>query len=106
MAKTKIEDRLYRLYYSLGRPSAFSTVDKLQRGATSVQSHAVSRSDVSVFLESQDAYTMHRPVWKRFSHNAYIVNNDLVLWQSDHLDLQKFAKYNNYLYVLSVNDVF
>jgi hypothetical protein len=34
------------------------------------------------------------------------VNNVLDLWQSDLLDLQSFAKHNNYRYVLSVLDVF
>jgi hypothetical protein len=50
---------------------------------------------------------MHRPVQKRFPLNAYDVNNVLDLWQSDLLDLQTFAKYNNnYRYVLSVIDIF
>jgi hypothetical protein len=85
-----------------------SVVDKLQREATSVQghTHAVTRPDVSAFLESQDTYTMHRLVRKRFPRNAYIVNV-LYLWHSDLLDVQKFAKNNNnYRFVLSVIDVF
>jgi hypothetical protein len=102
-----VEDTLSH-FYGVGTPSAFSTVDKLQRGVKSVQghTHAVTRPDVSAFLESQDTYTMHKPVRKRFPCNAYIANV-LYLWHSHLLDLQKFAKYNNnYRFVLSVIDVF
>jgi hypothetical protein len=107
MAKTKTEDMLVRLYYSLERASVHSSGDKLRAAAASDQGHAVIRLDVSAFLELQDAYTMHRTVGKRFPRNAYNVKSVLGLWQSDLLDLQKFAKYNNnYRYVLSVIDVF
>jgi hypothetical protein len=104
MSKTRLEDTLSHFYYGLRRPSAFSTIDKLQREATIVQGRAVTRPDVSAFMDVQDAYTMHRPVCKRFSRNAYIVYV-LDLRQIDILDLQKFAKYN-YRYALSVIDVF
>jgi hypothetical protein len=105
MGKTK--DVLSRLYYGLGRASAYSSGDKFRAAAASDQGHTISRPDVRAFLESQDAYTMHRPVRKRFSRNAYDVKNILDLWQSDLLDLQTFAKHNNnYPYVLSVIEVF
>jgi hypothetical protein len=94
------------LYYGLGRASEYSSGDKLRAAAASDQGHTVSRPDVRAFLESQDAYTMHRPVRKRFPRNAYDVNI-LELWQSDLLDLQTFARHNNnYRYVLSVIDLF
>jgi hypothetical protein len=99
---------LYRLYYGLERASAYSSADKLRAAAARDQGHTVSRPDVSAFLNSQFAYTMHRPVRKRFPRNAYDVNNVLDLWQSNLLDLQTFAKHNNnnYRYVLCVIDAF
>jgi hypothetical protein len=105
MGKTK--EVLSRLYYVLGRASEYSSGDKLRAAAASDQGHTVSRPDVHAFLESQDAYTMHRSVRKRFPRNAYDVNNVLELWQSDLLDLQTFARHNNnYRYVVSVIDLF
>jgi hypothetical protein len=52
MAKTRTKDMLSRLYYGLVRASAFSTVDKLGAAAARDPGHAVSRPDVSAFLDS------------------------------------------------------
>jgi hypothetical protein len=57
-----------------------------------------TRAYVNAFLE--DAHTVHKPVRKKFPRIAYVVDV-FDLWQSDLLDLQKFAIYNdNYRYVL------
>jgi hypothetical protein len=66
MRKTETKDVLSRLYYGFGRASAYSCGDKLRAAAASDQGHTVSRSDVREFLESQDAYTVQRPVRKSF----------------------------------------
>jgi hypothetical protein len=107
LAMEKTKDVLSRLYYGLGRASAYSSGVRIRAAAASDQGHTVSRLDVREYLESQDAYRMHRIVRKRFPCNAYDVNIILDLWQSDLLDLQSFAKHNNnYRFVLSVIDVF
>jgi hypothetical protein len=72
MAKTKTEDVLSRTYYSIGRPSEYSTSDKLRAAEISEQGHS-TRAVVNAFLETQDAHTLHRPVRKRFPCNAYVV---------------------------------
>ena len=59
------------------------------------------------WLEEQDAYTLHKPVRKRFAHNPYTVTNVMDVWECDLLDVQSYAKYNdNFRYILSVIDVF
>jgi len=59
------------------------------------------------WLEEQDAYTLHRPVWKRFARNPYTVTNVMDVWECDLLDVQSYAKYNdNFRYILLVIDVF
>ena len=54
----------------------------------------------------QDAYTLHRPIRKRFPRNAHTVNNINDVWEIDILDLSSLKKFNNYRYLLQVIDVF
>jgi len=128
---------LRRLYTDPAAPSAFSILRKLQQAvaATSKQiktpaaalsrphtlrkatvSHAPSKqtklkqktpSQIKAWLETQDAYTLHRPLRKRFPRNPYTVNNINDVWEMDILDLTSLKKYNNnYRYLLQVIDVF
>jgi len=127
---------LRRLYTDPVAPSAFSTLRKLHQAvvATSKQiekpaalsrphtlrkaavSHAPSKrselkqktpSQIKAWLETQDAYTLHRPLRKRFPRNPYTVNNIDDVWEVDILDLTSLKKYNNnYRYLLQVIDVF
>ena len=46
------------------------------------KSIAVTRA----WLEEQDAYTLHRPVRKRFARNPYTVTNVGDVWEYDLLD--------------------
>jgi len=64
-------------------------------------------SQIKARLETQDAYTLHRPLRKRFPSNPYTVNNIDDVWDIDILDLTSLKKYNNnYRYPLQVIDVF
>jgi len=108
---------LRRLYTDPAAPSAFSSLRKLQQAvaATSKQiktpaavlsrphtlrkaavSHAPSKqselkqktpSQIKAWLETQDAYTLHRPLRKRFPRNPYTVNSMNDVWEMDILDL-------------------
>jgi hypothetical protein len=90
-----------RLYYDPARTSAFSTLRKLQ------QAVAKKKKSVRAWLEQLDAYTMHRPVRKRFPRNPYTVTNAMNVWECALADLQAHARYNdNYRYILSLIDVF
>jgi len=54
----------------------------------------------------QDAYTLHKPLRRRFPRNPYTVNN-LDVWVADLVDVQEFSKFNdNYKYLLTVIYVF
>ena len=67
-------------YYDSSNPSSFSTFEKLYR--TAKTHHGVKPSTVKTWLEQQDAYTIHKPVRKRFPRNPYTVNNIMDLWGS------------------------
>ena len=71
-----------RLYYDPAKVSASSTLKKLQAAAKTKKKNV---GKMNAWLEKQDAYTLHRPVKKRFARNPY---ND------------------KYVYILSVIDVF
>jgi transposase InsO family protein len=102
------------LYYDRAKRSALSSLNKLAAAVAdkdkknkgkSKKRHALD--DIKVCLLKHDAYTMHRPVRKRFPRNPYSVNNIMDVWECDLVDVQSFAKYNDgYRYLLTVIDVF
>ena len=64
-------------------------------------------SQIKAWLETQDAYTLHRPLRKRFPRNPYTVNSIDDVWEIDILDLTSLKKiHNSYRYLLQVIDVF
>ena len=66
-----------------------------------------NKSDVRTWLEQEEAYTMHKPVTKRFLRNPYTVSNLTDVWECDLLDVQSLATYNDmHRYILSVTDIF
>jgi hypothetical protein len=90
------------LYYNPEKSTASSTLDKLSAALPKK-----NKSVVRAWLESQDAYTMHRPVRKRFLRNPYTVPNLMDVQGCDILDMQSLAKYNDtYRFILSLIDVF
>jgi len=98
------------LNYDEGSPAGLSTLRKLRQAELTEskkkgkpQSVAATRA----WLEEQDAYTLHRPVRKRFARNPYKVINVGDVWECVLLDVQSYAKYNDSIwYILSVIDVF
>jgi len=99
------------LYYDEGSPAGFSTLPKLRAAEVSETKTKKGKlqpvSSTKAWLEEQDAYTLHRPVRKRFARNPYTVTNARDVWECDLLDVQSYAKYNdNSRYILSVIDVF
>jgi len=52
----------------------------------------ISVDIIRASFEKQDAYTLNRPVRKRFAPNTYTVTNVMDKWECDLLDVQAFAK--------------
>jgi hypothetical protein len=50
-----------------------------------------NKSDVRAWLEYQDAYTIYRPVRKRFLRNPYTVSNLMDVRECDILDMQSLV---------------
>jgi len=91
-----------RLYYDPARHTAFSTLRNLGVAAKNIK-----LDDIRNWLEKQDAYTLHRPMRKRFARNPCTVNNVMDVWECDLIDVRALGRFNdNYKYMLSVIDVF
>ena len=102
MGHTKQKQLLNRAYYTLPRRTAYSGNVKLL--ASSVGKSAKVTRD---WLQSQDAYTLHKPVRYKFLRRRIIAGVPSYQWEIDLMDLNRLAEYNdNYKYVLVCIDVF
>ena len=93
------------IFYDPRHPCSFSTYEKLYR--TVKTQSGVETSAVKSWLEQQNAYTLHKPIRKRFPRNPYTVNNIMDLLEANLVDVESLAKHNDgYRYLLTVIDVF
>ena len=94
-----------KLFYDVSKPSAFSTLEKLQAAIErQAEGKNVPLAKTRAWLERQDEYALHKPVRKHFHRNPYVVSN---VWEADLLDVQNVSKFNyNYKYLLTVIEVF
>ncbi len=88
-------------YYNPGDPGSYGGIDPLVRASKH------KRKAVVDWLRTQDTYTLHKPVRKRFPRNRYVVFGPNELWQADLNDMRGLSKYNDGVnYLLTVIDVF
>lgn len=98
-----MDSQLSQVYYNPSHPAGFSGASRLKK----VFKNKFNDKTIDEWLESQDTYTLHKPVRKRFPRNQYIVYRINELWQCDLNDLRGISKHNNgYSYILTVIDVF
>lgn len=98
--KTKMgEHRLKEVYFNPAHPGSFGGVDKLNR-------HFKNKQKIKKFLANQDAYTLHKPIRRKFTRRKTIVGGIDHQWQADLIDLQSLKKYNNGIgYILVAVDI-
>jgi hypothetical protein len=77
-----------KLFYVSGKPSAFSSLAKLQ-AAIKQSKGKFSTRDTEECLERQDAYTLHKPASKHFPRYPYTVTNGMEVLESNLLEVQK-----------------
>lgn len=91
------------IYYNPSHPAGYASIDKL----ASAMKGKMNRDDVKRWLQSQETYTLHKPVHRKFPRNKYVLSNLNELWQADLSDMRTYSKYNNgFNYILCVIDVF
>ena len=63
--------------------------------------------DVERWLSTQDAYTLHKPVRRRFKRRCVVVGGPNQQWQADLVDMSRLKQTNNEItFLLTVIDVF
>lgn len=90
-----------KTFYDVRSPGGYGGVKRFSKAA------GVTKKVAEKFLSSQDAYTLHKPVRKKFKRRRYLVKGIDWLWQLDLADFQKISRQNGgYKYLLVCIDVF
>lgn len=94
---------IHNIYYDVSHPAGYSSLNKL----TEAMKSKMTRKEIRNWLESQETYTLYKPVQRRFPRNKYVLSNFNELWQADLSDMRSYSEYNDgYKYILCVIDVF
>jgi len=89
------------VYHDVRSPGSFGGIDRLRRHSNK------RRKDVVDYLKSQDAYTLHKPIRRRFVRRRTYSKGIGDLYQIDLADLSNLSSYNDgYRYLLNCIDVF
>ena len=92
--------KLHRQYYDQKRVGSYGGVAALQRVVP-------AERDVERWLSTQDAYTLHKPVRRRFKRRCVVVGGPNQQWQADLVDMSRLKQANNEItFLLTVIDVF
>lgn len=82
--------------------ASFGGVDALYRAAHK----KIKKKDIKQWLESVDAYTLHKPIRRKFKTNRVIVYNIDQQWQADLVDVTNLQKFNGgHRYILTCIDI-
>jgi hypothetical protein len=104
MAKNKALNELTNKYYDLSYPEAYAGAKRLLETA---KKQNIPIKIVKNWFLSQDAYTRHKPVIRKFKRRFYYATRDRELWQCDLCDMRSLSQHNagnNYL--LTCIDIF
>ena len=81
--------------------TGYSSMNELHRRT------GIPTSKIKEWLETQDTYTKHKPIVRKFKRRKVITGGVNHQWQADLVELQEFAKVNDgYRYLLTVIDIF
>jgi transposase InsO family protein len=86
-------------YYEISKPTSYGGVTPLAR--------VYGRKAASDWLMTQDAYTLHKPIRKKFPRRKTFAKGINDLFQADLVDMQSLSRSNDsYRYILTCIDVF
>ncbi|KAI8499057.1 hypothetical protein Bbelb_235100 [Branchiostoma belcheri] len=98
-------DVLHGVYYDPRHPAGYSGVGRLHRAVGS--KFGISRKQVGEWLQSQDPYTLHKPIRRRFERARVIVGGMNDQFQADLVDMSSLSRHNDvYRYLLTCIDIF
>ncbi|XP_041350819.1 uncharacterized protein LOC121369811 [Gigantopelta aegis] len=101
------EDYLKDIYYDPTNPASFSVSDKLYRYVRRAVKYVISKNNIRKWLQRQEAYSLQRPIRRKFARNKIVVTGIDDQWSANLMDMVKCSNYNRgYTFVLVVIDVF
>jgi len=99
IVKEKDESQLAKVYYDPSEPAGYAGASRLQK--------RFPKTDVKKWLATQPAYTLHKPMKRKFATRAYKTSGADDLWQMDLMEMIPYAKINGgNRYILTCIDVF
>ena len=105
---------LKKQYYNPKEPGSYggvtrllkATREKFQNLPSKKKRVVVKRKEVEKWLEGEEAYTLHRPVRRKFPRNRVYVTYKDQQFEADLVDMSHLNKYNDgYRYLLTCIDV-
>ena len=94
--------RFKEIYYKVNEPGSYGGVESLSRVHPGIK-----KTTIQKWLESQDTYTIHKPVKRKFRRRKVITGGMNHQFQADLVDLQKLKRWNNKTtFLLTCIDVF
>ena len=98
-------DRLNAIFYDPKEPASYSSAQKLYKSLQS-KGHTIPLKTIQKRLASQEVYTLHRSLKRKFPRNRVIVAGIDSQWDADLMDMTQLAKFNEgYKYVLICIDI-
>jgi hypothetical protein len=89
------------LYFDISKPGAYGGLNNFYKQVIKAGRGDLSSSQVTKWLQGQEAYSLHKPVKKRFQHRRVLVESIDEQWDSDLISLITFAQYNEgFKYIL------
>ena len=97
---------LESIYFNPSNPGSFGGVERLKHEAQLVN-RKIDTATVLDFLKSQESYTLHRDIVRKFKRQPVTVSGIDAQWQADLVIMPEMAQYNDgYANILTVIDVF
>ena len=104
---SNVDQYLAGVYFNPKRPGSYGGVERLYRDVKAEGIYDISRERIKEWLMQQDAYSLHKPIRRKFERNRVVVSGIDDQWQLDLADMQSLQKYNDgYRYLLICIDVF
>ena len=92
-----VDEQLRKVYYDPRK--GYTGINDI------AQKTGIPKKDVKKWFESQDTYTLHKPIRHRFPTRRVLVNGIDDQWQADLVEMRNY-KDRGYNYILTVIDVF
>lgn len=102
-----MNDYLASVYYDPRKGGSFSGPRALYKGVRAEGKRVVSMRKIKEWLKSQDVYTMHRRMVRKFKRNKVYVEKMDAQWDADLMDMTAYAAENDgFRFVLMAIDIF